>query len=332
MRYLLLFIITLSASAQPESQPSVPVTTQPLTAVLIERRLTANAEVMSVNNTQLSSELTAVVSELHVDVGDEVKQGDLLLTMDVLDLNLQLDQAKANSQAAQARLQQAELRLKRANELKQSQYISADDLLGRETDVAVLRAELLRLKVAEKIATRQLDKAQITAPFDGVVTNRQAQQGQLLTLGSPIMHLVQLSDKQIHANIPNHLSRQLATADRIVFSQNNQEIPVELIQLSPVIEQQSSLQTARFKPLAEVLVGQTGQLVWYLKGQLLSADLVVKRAGQLGVFIVNDKQAKFMPLPNAQEGRPVPMSVTPDWQVIIGGRERLQDGQAIKLK
>lgn len=332
VRYILLLTIALSATAQNEVLPSVPVTTKPLSAVLIERRLSANAEVMAVNHSLLSSEVTAVVSDIHVDVGDEVKQGDLLLSMDATDLNLQLDQAKANSQAAQARLQQAELRLNRANKLKKSQYISADDLLGRETDVTVLRADLLRLKVAEQASSRQLQKAKIKAPFDGVVTNRQAQQGQLLVMGSPIMNVVQISDKQIHAKIPRHLSDQLATADRIVFVQNDIETPVELIKLSSVIEQQTSMQTARFTPLDDVLVGQTGQLVWYLNGQLLSADLVVKRGHQLGVFITNGMQAKFVPLPNAQEGRPVPLNNTPDWQVIIGGRERLQDGQAITVK
>ncbi len=224
------------------------------------------------------------------------------------------------------------MRLKRANELKNNQYISADDLLGRETDVAVLRADLLRLKVAEQAANRQAEKTKIRAPFAGVVTQRQAQQGQLLTVGSPIMNLVQISDPQIHAKIPGHLSSQLVQADRTAFLQNNTEVPVELIKLSNVIEQQTSIQTARFKPLGEVVVGNTGQLVWYLTGQLLSAELVVKRQGKLGVFIVNGQQAKFMPLPNAQEGRPVPMNETPGWQVIIGGRERLQDGQIISVK
>ena len=323
LRCLLLLTLPLTALAQEESTTSVAVTVKPLSEVLIERRLTANAEVMAVNASQLSAELTAVVELIHVDVGDEVKQGDLLLSLDAIDYHLQLDQAKANTQAAQARLQQAELRLKRANELKLSQYISSDDLLGRETDVAVLRAELLQLKVAEQAASRLVKKTKILAPFDGAVINRQAQQGQLLVMGSPIMNLVQISDQQIYAKIPGHL-----------ISQNGSETPVELIKLSPVIEQQTSMQTARFKPLGEVLVGQTGQLVWYLPGQLLSADLVVKREGQLGVFVAKGQQAKFIPLPTAQEGRPVPINETQNWPgpVIIGGRERLQDGQAITVK
>ncbi len=334
MRYILLLACAFTAIAENEESPAVPVTVKPLSEVLIERRLTANAEVMAVNNSQLSSELTAVVSDVHVDLGDEVKQGDLLLSMDATDFNLQLDQARANTQAAKARLEQAQLRLKRANELKQSQYISADDLLGRETDVMVLQADLLRLKVTEKAAMRQSKKTKVNAPFDGVITARQAQQGQLLVMGSPIMNLVQNTGYQIHAKIPGHLANQIVRADRTLFLQNNNETAVELIKLSSVIEQQTSMQTARFKPLTEVKVGQTGQLVWYLKGQLLSADLVVKRGGKLGVFIAQNNKALFMPLPTAQEGRPVAITDNQNWpgQVIIGGRERLQDGQAITVK
>ena len=329
MRILILLVITWVSTAQ---EP-IPVTVKPFKDVLIERQLKANAEVKALNNSQLSAELTALVNTIHVDVGDPVTQGQLLLELDPTDAQLQLEQAKTNTQATQARLNQAELRLKRANELNQSQYISADDLLARETDVAVLRADLMRLKVAEKTARRQIAKTKINAPFAGVVTARYAQQGQLLMPGATVMDLVETSNKQIHAKIPSHLANQLASADRIVFSQNGIETAVELLQLSAVVDQQAAIQSARFKPLSDgILVGQTGQLVWYLKDQLLSADLVVKRAGKLGIFIADNGTAKHMPLSQAQEGRPVPIATTKDWQVIIGGRERLQDGQAITVK
>ncbi len=331
MRLLLLFMFSFAVNAQQEIA-TIPVTVKPLSDVLIERRLSANAELVALNDSQLSAEISAVVSNIHVDVGDAVKQGELLLSMDVVDVNLELDQAKANTQAAKARLAQAELRLKRARELKQSQYISADDLLARETDVAVLRADLLRFKVAEKSAARKAEKTQIKAPFDGIITARQAQQGQLLVIGAAMFKVAQQTDPQVHAKIPSHLASQLAQADRTLFKSKDREVPVELIRLSPVIEQQTAMQTARLRPLENVMIGQTGQLVWYLKGQLLSADLVVKRQGQLGVFIANNGRAQFMPLEGAQEGRPVALQVTPDWQVIIGGRERLQDGQAITVK
>ena len=329
--FLIIGLLLFTTLVNSQELPAVPVTVKPLSAVLIERRLTANAQVMAQNNSQISAEITAVVNNIHADLGDQVAAGDLLVSLDAVDLDLQLDQAKANSQATQARLTQAELRLQRAKELKT--YISSDDLLARETDVAVLRADLLRLKVAEKTAQRQVSKTQIKAPFTGVVTARQAQLGQLMVTGSPILNLVQITDAEIQAKIPSHLAALLSSADRLEFVAKNQTFSVQLIQLSTVVDSQAALQSARFKSDdPELKIGQTGQLVWYLEDQLLSADLLVKRGGQLGVFIANSQQAKFIPLPNAQEGRPVALNETPDWQVIIGGRERLQDGQAITVK
>lgn len=330
-KILIIFSLLISITANSQEAPIVPVTVKPLSEILIERRLTANAQVVAPNNSQISAEVTAVVDKIHADVGDAVTQGDVLLDLDAADLKLQLESAQANKQAAQARLDQAGLRLARAKELKT--FISSDDLLARETEVAVFKADMQSLKVAEKVAQRQLNKTQIKAPFDGVVSVRQAQVGQLLTLGSPVLNLVQVTGTEIQAKIPSNLSDQLTNADRVEFTTQNQTTVVELIQLSPVVDRQAALQTARFRPQDDKpIVGQTGQLVWYLKGRLLSADLVVKRNGKLGVFIVDNKKAKFIVLPNAQEGRPVAITEQQNWQVIIGGRERLQDGMNISQK
>ncbi len=337
MRLSLLLICLLLFISISHSQdlPVVPVTSKPFSAALIERRLTANAQVVAKNNSQISAEISAVVNEIYVDAGDTVAAGEMLISFDATDIDLQLQQAQANSQAAQARLSQAELRLKRAQEMKT--FISADDLLARTTDVAVLKADLMRLKVAEQTAQRQINKTQIRAPFDGVVTVRQAQLGQLLAVGSAVLSLVQITDTEIQAKIPSHLADSIITADRLEFVDQKHSYTVELLQLSPVVDQQAAVQTARFKATdIPPSIGQTGQLVWYLKDQLLSADLLVRRGGKLGVFVVNNSSsgpvAEFIELPAAQEGRPMPIDGAPDWQLIIGGRERLQHGQSISIK
>lgn len=334
MRALLILIgLSHSFSTIAQTEDAIPVTVKPLNEVLIERKLSANAQVVAKNAAQISAEVSAVVTKVHVDVGDLVEVGDVIVTLDAKDWQLQKEQASANTRAAQARLTQAQIRLDRAKELETSQYISADDLLARETDVAVMKADLLRLKVAEKTANRQLAKTKIVAPFAGVITHRQAQMGQLLSIGSPVVRLVQATEIEINAKIPSHLATQLSQASSMAFVSKTAETEVELLILTPVVETQAAIQNARFKPLTSgPLIGQTGQLVWYINGQSLSADLVTKRGGQLGVFVAQGNQAKFIPLVNAQEGRPVTIEGQPSWQVIVGGRERLQDGQAIQVK
>ncbi len=331
-RFFLVFLV-ISHAVFAQNNAPVQVTAKPLKSVLIERKLSANAEVKALNDAPVSAEITAVVKHIHADVGDVVNEGDVLLTLDQVDYELQLAQAKANLQSTHARLQQAELRLQRANELKQNQYISADDLLARETELAVQKAEYQRLLVAQKTAQRQLAKTTIRAPFNGVVSNRTAQVGQLLSPGAVVLNLIQTQNREVLAMIPSQLVPTIDQAKELRFVNQQISTPVELLKLSPVINQQSSVQKARFKISGELpAIGQTGQLIWRLDDAMLSADMVVKRKGQLGIFTVDGNQAKFRVLPNAQQGRPVPIDKTLDWQVIVGGRDRLQNGDAIAVK
>jgi hypothetical protein len=59
--------------------------------------------------------------------------------------------------------------------------------------------------------------------------------------------------------------------------------------------------------------------------------LVSRRNGGLGIFVNNNGVANFMPLPGAQEGRPVAVQLPLDTQIITLGRERLQDGDALSI-
>lgn len=331
MRVFILLILSFSLNAETNK---VFVSAKPLNEVLITRNLSANAKVTAVNASMISNEVSSIVDNFYFDIGDEVKQDELLVSLDSSDYKLQYELAKTTSEATAARLKQAELRLTRAKELVQSNHISTDELLARETDVAVFRADSKRLKLSEKIAKRSLDKTQIKAPFSGIITERFVQKGELINKGTPVMKLIDNQNIQIIAQVPEKTAQLLQNADRMMFVSQHKETPVELIKLSQIIDQKTSLQTARLKPLHTVKVGQVGKLVWELKEQMLSADLVIKRNGQLGVFVVENKKAKFVSLPQAQEGRPVAIEnpTSLNWQVIVGGRDRLQDGQAIQVK
>ena len=64
------------------------------------------------------------------------------------------------------------------------------------------------------------------------------------------------------------------------------------------------------------------------KGQLPS-NLVSRRNGRLGVFLHLGGKAVFTPLPGAQEGRPVAIDLPLQSEIIIHGRDRVQDGDTV---
>ncbi|WP_455216774.1 hypothetical protein, partial [Kaarinaea lacus] len=77
------------------------------------------------------------------------------------------------------------------------------------------------------------------------------------------------------------------------------------------------------------LPGSAGELVWEQPSASLPADLLVKRNGKLGVFVLNDGQAKFVPLAGAEAGRPAIVNLAPATEIITQGRFRLQDGDSV---
>ncbi|WP_395377686.1 efflux RND transporter periplasmic adaptor subunit [Marinicella sp. W31] len=330
MRFYLLFLLVPAIS---QAQSPIPVTVQPLSELLVERELRAPAEVLAANRATIATEVAAVVESIHADVGQQVKSGDLLLQLQVTDYELAVQQAQANLASNTARIDQAKQRLKRANDLSEKNYISADDLLDRETNLVVLRAERQGLQVVLAQAKRNLNKCSIRAPFDGVVTARSGQVGSYLIPGTAVLTFVQSGAQEVEAEIPAHLSTSLAFASRLDFSMNGQNWPLKLSRLSPVIESGIRAQLARLNFAEQAAaIGSSGELIWSIPGGLLPADLVVSRNGQFGVFVVDGDNARFKPLPQAQEGRPVPMDEAGGLSIIVGGRERLQDGVAIAVE
>jgi RND family efflux transporter MFP subunit len=337
MRFSVIFLLSTlmitrvvkAQDAKIQSAP-VPVTVQLLSELLVERQLKAPAETISINHTQLSSELVGVVEKLHVDVGQSIAADEVLLELDPIDYELTFKQTQADLDSNAAKIEQAKLRLKRANDLSQSKFISADDLLARQTDLNVLNSQRLSLKIAVELAQRNINKTLVKAPFDGVVMNRYAQKGAYVSPGMVLIDFVQTTNPEVEANIPMHLASSLNLANQIVFDTGSKHYSINLVRLSPIIESGMRTQKARFSFVdQQAPIGASGELIWSISEGLLPADLVVSRNGALGVFsVVNDK-ARFIVLENAQEGRPVAIDLNKKTSIIVGGRERLQDGDRI---
>lgn len=326
---LLLFIL-LALPSLSIAQTAVPVTVQPLGELLVERELRAPAEVLSANRATIGAEVPAVIESIKTDVGQVVAKGEVLLALDATDYELALSQARANLASNMARIGQAEIRLKRARDLSGNQYISADDLLARETDVVVLKAEQRALEVAVASAKREVAKCTIKAPFAGVVTERMGQAGSFVARGTPLLMFVETERVEVDAEIAAHLAGSLERAGTMRFVANGSSWPLQLARLSPIIESALRAQRGRFVFSDQAApIGASGELVWSISGGLLPADLVVSRDGQFGVFVANGESARFVQLANAQEGRPVPVSLPTDTPIIVGGREKLQDGVGI---
>ena len=327
-------LLLLLAFTGLSAQEAVPVRVQAFQEVLVDLEQKAPAEVLPLNRAVLSAEVSGVIKKIHADVGSSVQKGDLLLEIDPADYRLSLQQAEASLEASKAQKAQADIRLQRARTLIDGNYLSADDLLARETEAQVANSQIQLQEAAVAIARRNLGKCLIVAPFNGVVAERMAQEGSYVSIATRLLDLAENDRFELDAEIPDELADTLPRAEQIEFHSRNQSWPVKLLRLSPLIEVERRSRQARFEFTGEApAIGRNGEVVWRVSSGLMPSNLVVRRDGVLGIFLAEAGKARFQPLPNAQEGRPVPVDIpeelTRTWQVIVTGRDRLQDGDPI---
>jgi RND family efflux transporter MFP subunit len=125
----------------------------------------------------LSSRASGIVAERRVDIGDQVKAGNVLVTIDAPEVEQELRRARASFDRAKARLALAEVNLARSEDLVGKGHTSVQTVderratkLTAEADVAAALAEVQRLEEVRSFQT-------IRAPFDGTIVARASNAG-----------------------------------------------------------------------------------------------------------------------------------------------------------
>ena len=325
---LLAGFMGLSAAAHAQN-----VQTARLDTVWVQPERTAAGQVLARNESRLAAEVSGRIQRWSADVGDNVERGDVLLRIDSIDYQLALDRARAQQQAAQARLELARTQLVRAQDLVNQGFFSQEALTQRETEVALHQAELTSATSQVRTAQRQLDKTTLRAPFAGTVLQRQAQVGETVAAGSVLYVLAETGPVEIQASISPADVAGLRRASHIEFVPQLGGVPqaVELARITDTLQASTRTQTARLTPLgaADWPSGSTGTIRWQDPTPHIPATLIVRRGTSLGVFVQEGSVARFAPLPDAQEGRAAPTQLRPDTRIVVQGQAALSDGQSL---
>ncbi len=150
----------------------------------------------------LSTKLMATVSAVHVQAGDLVRAGQLLVTLDVRDIDAKATQARGNLQGAEAMLADAEVQVARMRALFADSAAPKAQLDAAEAGLARARAAVqgARGGVAEASAIREYGA--VRAPFAGVVTQRFVDPGAFAAPGAPLINVQQSGTLRVSALVP----------------------------------------------------------------------------------------------------------------------------------
>ena len=329
----------VGAAAQAVAAVSVQTASLEATQVFPERE--AAARVHARNVSRLAAEVGGTLQQWTVDVGAGVRRGEVLARIDPRDAELAVQRAGAALEASQARLRLAQAQLQRARELTARGFFSTEALAQRETEVALLLAETETNRAQLATAQRQLDKTVLSAPFDGEVIERLAQTGESVAPGGLLYVLAERAAVELDATLTPQDASALPQARGLHFEAEGLSHPVRLLRIGTTLSEPARTRTARLAFAHDTDIpaaGTAGTLRWQEGRPHLSPSLLVRRNGQLGVFVIDAQGgttvARFQPLPGAQEGRAavVPAGWNPSLQLVVRGQAALQDGQVVDAR
>jgi RND family efflux transporter MFP subunit len=328
-------------NASPVAPARVTVDAQPLEKVWLLPQREAPADVVARNESKLSAEVSGSVLRWNADVGDSVKKGELLVQIDPRDYELAVQRARASLEAARSRLQLAQAQLQRSRELVAQGFFSQEALAQRETDVTLVQSDVTSAGAELATAQRQLAKTRLVAPFSGSVRARMAQTGEAVSPGTVLYELVEDGHNEVSATLIPADVAGLRSATAPQLHTREGQYPVRLLRVANTVTAPARTQAARLAftdPANTPASGVSGTLRWQERQPHLPPQLMVRRNGSLGVFVVQgdgaQASAQFVTLTGAQESRatPVPQSLPGTIRVVVRGQEALQDGQAIEVR
>jgi len=331
MRASLIALAALLLAPPALAEEAPPVTVRSLAEVAIHPERDAAAQVVSLNESRIAAEIAGRIEAVPVEVGQRIERGAVVARIDCRDHELARQRAAAALTAARSRLALADQQLARARDLQAQGFFAEEALAARITEAEVLRADAAQAEAQLGAAARSVGKCVVRSPFAAIVRERLGRVGELAAPGTPLAVLVDLERIEVAAQVQAKDARELQRAQEVRFTGIGEPRALSLVRISPAIDPQTRTVEARLRFTGEgAPPGASGRIVWRDPELHVPPELVVRRAGRLGLFLDDAGTARFHALPDAQEGRPARVELPGSARVVVNGQLALKDGQRLR--
>jgi RND family efflux transporter MFP subunit len=290
----------------------------PTVSVIQPKRAAPSQEIVLPGNVQpyitspVFARTNGYLEHWYFDIGAHVKKGQLLAVIASPEVDQQLQQARSNLLTAQANLELASITKDRYQGLKKSNAVSQQDVdnaVGTyNANKAIVEAD--QAAVQQYSALVSFEK--VYAPFDGVITARNTDIGDLINSGSnsnvktDLFHIAQPGVLRVYVNVPEDYSQQTTpglTADLTLAEFPGRKFTGKLVRTAESIN--STTRTLLVEvdvnnPSGQLLSGAYAEVHFKVPGQvstyILPVDTLLFRKEGLNVAIVENGKAKLVPV------------------------------------
>ncbi len=185
-----------------DNTPAVSVTVSSVAAENNSPFLTASGKIEAANSATLSTRMMGFVDKVHVNVGDKVAKGQLLVSINNSDLSAKQAQTSAGITEAQAAFNNAEKDYQRFQNLFAENSASQKELDDQRARFEMAKARLEGAKQMKNEVQSQFAYVNLRAPFSGVVTNKFIEAGDMANPGVPLISVEGPGNFEVTASVP----------------------------------------------------------------------------------------------------------------------------------
>jgi multidrug efflux system membrane fusion protein len=196
--------LAMSACSKPEA-PQEPVRSVKVLTVAVDTFQSSHefaGEVRPRVESRLGFRVAGKIIRRQAELGQQVRAGQVLAQLDAQDFQLAADAARAQVAAATTNRDLAAADFSRYKALKDQNFISGAELERRETTLKAAQAQLDQARAQLAAQGNQARYANLVADVSGVVTAIEAEPGQVVTAGTPVVRIAQDGARDVVFSVP----------------------------------------------------------------------------------------------------------------------------------
>lgn len=242
--------------------------------------LSVSGKIHSVNSADLSTRMMGFVNQVHVNVGDKVQKGQLLISINNTDLQSKLAQANANITEATVAFTNAQKDYNRFTNLFKNNSASQKELDDITANFEMAKA---RLEVANQMKNEvkaQFAYTNITAPFSGVITQKSVKKGDMANAGASLISIETPNSFEIIAMIPEN---------EITKIKNDIEVDILVPSINKILkgkvtEISTSAKNSGGQYLTKIALDKTDANI--LSGMFVTVQFPIEKQEQMDVVLI----------------------------------------------
>ncbi len=337
-----LLLLTTACTRHPSATSTQPVFRVRVATVLplhLTTTVSIPGQVTRQHTALLASRQGGFITASPVKAGSPVRQGTLLAVVGQADARALLAQARDRRIAAELNLKEATKQEQRYQALYREGAVSTHEYEDVHRRDQIAQAEARAARAGWTAARANLSYARIRAPFPGIVAERFLHQGAFAAPGAPLLRLVG-GASEIRTAVANSLYRSLGIGESVTVSVNGQLYQAHIIRMVGAMDPSTETHEVRLLlPIngPQPAYGALATVAFPVRRRRalgIPRPALVRRAGLVGVFLVNSKgRVFFQPVrltPQAQGPEiAIAAGLKAGDQVVVQPPARLENGTRI---